>query len=143
LCLKTCSSIPQGVLHLCICFLTLPVSRRRRAWYLNNNNNCYQHILIVLISVISNLPLMPSSCTWTDLWVPGIFRWVKLDRRIRLTTSMPSVSGLSRKCVSLDVSQPYGSPRHVTIFTTSLGSKGNPPHNYVDRHSLIRKLLFI
>jgi hypothetical protein len=53
---------------------------------------------------------------------------VKGGRRLRLTTSPPSLSRLSRKCGSLDVSQPYGPPCYSTALPFSIRVGGSQSH---------------
>jgi hypothetical protein len=66
-----------------------------------------------------NLP-NPSSCTMalgllTEMSrVPGIFLGVKGGQHVKLLTLLPSVSQLSTKCGSLDISQLYGPSQAVT-----------------------------
>jgi hypothetical protein len=112
----------------------------------------------VAVSSLSEVDFFNSSKHSSRTMVPGVdsashrneyqksFWGVKGDQYIRLTTSPPSVSQLTRKRGSLEVSQPYGPPRPVTgialpFYIDILLNCTNHPHYTHAAKRILRKYI--
>lgn len=108
-------SMPSDVAHSTQMFCTICLHALRK--YIKNNLKDLQTNRPVR-PIMSGLILSVSLWPWRQLSlqqksVQGIFPALKCSQHIKVTTSLPSVGQLPRKCESFDFSQPYSLPRPV------------------------------